>query len=280
MTGTLYLVATPIGNLDDWSPRAVETLNSVDLIAAEDTRHSLPLLRHYGITTPCQAYHAHNEADKSTQLIRKLTEGQSIALISDAGTPLISDPGSSLVREARAAGIPVSPIPGACAAITALCASGLSATEFRFIGFLAAKGEKRTRQLQQLCEDPATLILYESVHRIADLMKTLSDTLEPERDVCLARELTKRFEQIKTAPISELYTWFSDNPDCRKGEYVVLVSGAKPQENNSTLITKTLQLLLPELPLKKAVSLTAKLTGERKNTVYEIALKERNAPEK
>ena len=178
-----------------------------------------------------------------------------------------------LVSLALKSRITVCPIPGPCAAITALCASGLSATEFRFIGFLAAKGEKRNRQLQQLCEDPATLIFYESVHRITDLMKTLVDTLEPDRPVCLARELTKRFEQIKTASIAELNTWFLENPDCQKGEYVVIVSGAKPKKNNETQIVQTLTLLLEELPLKKAVSIAAKLTGERKNTVYDIALK-------
>ena len=231
------------------------------------------MLRHYGVTTHCQSYHAHNESEQSAKLILKLTAGESIALISDAGTPLISDPGSQLVKQARLAGIPVCPIPGASAAITALCASGLSTTEFRFIGFLAAKGEKRARQLKQLCEDPATLILYESVHRIKDLMLALLDTLEPDREVCLARELTKRFEQIKTAPIAQLHTWFVDNPDYQKGEYVVLVSGAKPKDNDETHIIDTLKLLLDELPLKKAAEIAAKLTGERKNSVYQIALK-------
>jgi 16S rRNA (cytidine1402-2'-O)-methyltransferase len=273
MTGTLYLVATPIGNLGDMSPRAITTLQEVDLIAAEDTRHSLPLLRHYGIDTRSQSYHAHNESEQSTKLIQKLLTGESIALISDAGTPLISDPGAKLVQQAQAAGIAVCPIPGPCAAITALCASGLSATDFRFIGFLAAKGERRTRQMQQLSEDPCTLILYESVHRIAALMETLVSTLEPDREVCLARELTKRFEQIKTAPIAELHAWFLDHPDCQKGEYVVIVSGAPAKENDQTEITTTLQLLLAELPLKKAVAITAKLTGERKNSVYDLALK-------
>ncbi len=273
MSGTLYLVATPIGNMNDLSPRAIETLKTVDLIAAEDTRHSLPLLRHYGINTRCQSYHAHNESEQSAKLVQKLCAGESIALISDAGTPLVSDPGSQLVKHARLAGITVCPIPGACAAITALCASGLSATEFRFIGFLAAKGEKRARQLKQLCEDQATLILYESVHRIKDLMQALLDTLEPEREVCIARELTKRFEQIKTAPIQQLHAWFVDNPDCQKGEYVILVSGAKPKDSSEDHIIQTLNVLLDELPLKKAAEITAKLTGERKNAVYQIALK-------
>ena len=272
MTGILYLVATPIGNLNDWTIRAVETLTAVHLIASEDTRHSLPLLRHYGIHTRCQSYHAHNESEQSTQLVQRLTAGESIALISDAGTPLISDPGSLLVRLAQKSNITICPIPGPCAAITALCASGLSATEFRFIGFLTTQREKRSRQLQQLSKETATLIFYESVHRITNLMATLVETLEPDREVCLARELTKRFEQIKTGPIAELNTWFLNNPDSQKGEYVIIVSGAKPQKNNDALVQKTLQLLLEELPLRKAVSLAAKLTGERKNTIYNIAL--------
>jgi 16S rRNA (cytidine1402-2'-O)-methyltransferase len=273
MPGTLYIVATPIGNLADWSARAIDTLKQVDLIAAEDTRHSLPLLQHHGISTRCQAYHAHNESEQCAKLLDKLTSGESIALISDAGTPLISDPGSLLVRQAQQADIAVVPIPGACAAITALCASGLNANEFRFIGFLSSKGEKRKRQLQQLVEDSATLILYESVHRIADLMTALTETLPAEREVCLARELTKRFEQIITAPIAELHTWFLDHPENRKGEYVVIVSGAPAKSHNDTELRKTLQLLMAELPLKKAAEITAKLTGERKNSVYELALK-------
>lgn len=271
--GSLYIVATPIGNLDDWSTRAVNTLKNVDLIACEDTRHSLPLLKHYGIGVPCRAYHAHNENEQSDKLIRALLAGQSVALISDAGTPLISDPGAQLIRQAQTKNIPVIPIPGACAAITALCASGLATHEFRFIGFLPSKGEKRSRQLQQLCEDPATVILYESVHRIADLMTLLHETLEADREVCIARELTKRFEQIKTAPIDELQTWFFANPDCHKGEFVVLISGAKPKDADEAKIIDTLNLLLDHLPLKKAAVIAAKLTGERKNTVYEIALK-------
>lgn len=272
MSGTLYLVATPIGNLDDFTLRGIATLQAVDIIAAEDTRHSLALLQHFGIKTRCQSYHAHNENEQSTKLIDQLKQGLSIALISDAGTPLISDPGSTLVQQAQSAKIPVVPIPGACAAITALCASGLATDEFRFIGFLSNKAEKRKRQLQQLSEDEATLILYESVHRIGDLMQVLVETLEPNRLVCLARELTKHFEQIKTASIAELHTWFLENPDKRKGEYVVIVSGAPLKLSNEVAITKTLRLLMNELPLKKAAEITAKILGERKNAVYEIAL--------
>ena len=270
-TGTLYLVATPIGHLDDMSSRAVETLKQVDRIAAEDTRHSLALLRHFGIQTRCQSYHAHNESEQSSSLISHLQNGESIALISDAGTPLISDPGCILVRKAHEAGIPVCPIPGPCAAIAALSASGLSTTDFRFVGFLTAKGEKRQRELEQLCQQPETIILYESVHRIANLVDTLHDLMDGSRQVCLAREITKRFEQIKTAPIADIHRWFWDHPDTHKGEYVVIIEGAVAQADTHQ-ITQTLDILLAELPVKKAAEVASKLTGERKNKLYELAL--------
>lgn len=270
-TGTLYLVATPIGHLDDLSARAIATLKQVDRIAAEDTRHSLALLRHFGIQTRCQSYHAHNESEQSSSLIAHLKDGESIALISDAGTPLISDPGSVLVRQAHEAGITVCPIPGPCAAIAALSASGLSTTDFRFVGFLPAKGEKRSRELQTLCQQPETIVLYESVHRIESLMTALIELLEPSRLVCLARELTKRFEQIKTAPIATLYPWFVEHPDTHKGEYVVIIAGM-PAKSDDAAITQTLTILLTELPVKKAAEVAAKLTGERKNKLYELAL--------
>ena len=272
-TGILYLVATPIGNLGDFSSRAVDTLNEVDLIAAEDTRHSRPLLQHAGIKTPCQPYHAHNELSAAKQLVAKLCSGLSIALISDAGTPLISDPGSLLVAQAREADISVVPIPGPCAAITALSASGIASNDFRFVGFLSAKGAKRERQLTTLCDDASTLILYESVHRIDTLMDTLKTLLKPDRVVCLARELTKRFEQIKTAPIEQLHAWFVANPDTHRGEYVVIISGTVPESTPDSDNERILSVLLTELPVKKAVALATKLTGERKNHLYELALK-------
>lgn len=278
MSGTLYIVATPIGNLSDWSQRAIDTLKTVDLIAAEDTRHSLVLLKQFGIATRCEPYHAHNEATQCKKLLKKLNEGQSIALISDAGTPLISDPGSLLVRQAQAGAIAVVPIPGACAAIAALSASGLNADEFRFIGFLTNKSSKRKHQLLQLINDSATLILYESVHRIADLMQTLLEILSADRQVCLARELTKHFEQIKTARIDELHDWFVTHKEKRKGEYVVLIEGTQTIAADQQQIIHTLKLLMAEIPLKKAAEITAQLTGESKNRVYELALKLKDMP--
>lgn len=270
--GTLYIVATPIGNRTDLSPRAIETLQSVDLIAAEDTRHFQTLRQFASINTPCQPYHAHNEQQATQRLLQKLREGESLALVSDAGTPLISDPGSCLVRKAQEENIPVCPIPGPCAAITALSASGIETNTFYFAGFLSNKAEKRANQLKELCQKQATVILYESVHRIESFMTTLKNTLEPTRLVCLARELTKRFEQIKTAPIEALYPWFVENTQCRRGEYVVIVQGASDKSDCQDECRRVLHHLLKELPVKQAAKLAAQITGQPRNESYKIAL--------
>jgi 16S rRNA (cytidine1402-2'-O)-methyltransferase len=271
--GTLYIVATPIGNLADMSQRAIQTLKEVDLIAAEDTRHSRYLLDHFTISTPTLSLHDHNEQERSAQLVTQLQQGKSIALISDAGTPLISDPGYHLVKIARDHGIKVIPIPGACAAITALSAAGLPSDQFIFAGFLPSKKIARQNALQNLTDETRTLIFYEAPHRIMDLIEDMLMVFGAEREVVIARELTKLFETIKTGTLAELLTWLQSDANQQKGEFVVLVKGAVKQESdNSADITQTLKILLDELSISQAVALTVKLTGEKKNKVYAKAL--------
>lgn len=270
--GVLYIVATPIGNLQDMSFRAVETLKSVDYIAAEDTRHSIPLLQNFGIATAIFSLHEHNERDRVALLLDYLKNGKSIALISDAGTPLINDPGYFLVQEARAKGIRVSPIPGACALIAALCASGLPTDRFVFEGFLPAKTKARCDSLTNLLSETRTIIVYEAPHRILDLLQDIQKIFGAERKVVIARELTKKFETILSGTVAEVLAVIETDANQQRGEFVVLIEGAAsvpsivPSE-------KLLALLLENLALKQAVEITAKITGERKNDLYEIALK-------
>jgi 16S rRNA (cytidine1402-2'-O)-methyltransferase len=272
--GVLYVVATPIGNLKDISLRAVEVLQNVACIAAEDTRHSLPLLQHFAIKTPMLAFHEHNERANTKKLIEKLKQGESIALISDAGTPLLSDPGFFLVHEARIAGIQVSPVPGPCAAIAALSVAGLPTDRFVFEGFLPAKSKQRRQRLEELRNEIRTLIFYEAPHRILDLMDDLINVLGEERSVVIARELTKRFETIHSGHLSELKKIIESDTNQQRGEIVVLIQGAKKSLEEKQIATEEiLSVLLEELPLKQAVEIAAKITGERKNILYKQALK-------
>lgn len=274
-TATLYVVATPIGNLSDISLRAIDTLKSVDLIAAEDTRHSGRLLKHLDITTPMQAYHDHSTPEQVDQLIDKLKSGNNIALISDAGTPLISDPGYPLVSKARASGIRVEPIPGACAVIAALSASGLPSFQFTFEGFLPPKTHARQAALEWRKYDERTLIFYESPHRILASLTDIQTVLGPDRPIVLARELTKTFETFLTGCVADVIEKVNSDHNQQKGEMVILISGYDKPKNEDTLATDTLftlKTLMEELPLKQACALAAKITGEKKNTLYKWAI--------
>ncbi len=272
--GTLYVVATPLGNLADITYRAVQVLQGVDLIAAEDTRHSAMLLRHYGIDTPMISLHEHNEPLRAEKLITRLLRRESIALISDAGTPLISDPGYRLVRAARAAGIRVSPIPGPSAITAALSAAGLPTDRFLFEGFLPARSTVRERRLQALADETRTLVFYEASHRIAASLNDMRRCLGGKRRAVLARELTKTFETLHGDSLEALCQWIEADANQRRGEFVVVVEGAKeaPSARLQLDNRQILSLLLSELPVKSAVRVVAKLTGEKKNTIYEMAL--------
>lgn len=275
-TGTLYIVATPIGNLADMVPRAVETLQTVAVIAAEDTRHSSHLLSHFDIRTPTVAYHDHSDQQRTSTLLQRLENGESVALISDAGTPLISDPGYRLVREARTRGIRVVPIPGACAMVAALCAAGLPSDRFAFEGFLPAKSQARQKALAALQGEPRTLIFYEAPHRVLECVEDIARVMGPDREVVLARELTKTFETIKSAGAAELAAWIAaDSNQCR-GEIVLVVQGA-PERASDEIdeeSVRVMRILLEELPVKQAAALGARLTGQRKNNLYQWALAE------
>ncbi|KAL1052582.1 16S rRNA (cytidine(1402)-2'-O)-methyltransferase, partial [Haemophilus influenzae] len=260
LTGILYIVATPIGNLQDITQRALETFAQVDLIAAEDTRHSGLLLSHYGIKKPFFALHDHNEQEKAHILVEKLKQGSNIALISDAGTPLISDPGFHLVRQCREAGIRVVPLPGACAAITALCASGIASDRFCFEGFLPAKSKARKDKLENIAEEDRTLIFYESTHRILDTLEDMQAVLGEERYIVLAREMTKTWETITGNTIKNLREWLLEDPNRTKGEMVLIVEGKPKSDNNDEIspqAVKALELIAEELPLKKAAAIVA-----------------------
>jgi len=274
-TGTLYVVATPIGNLDDISARALKILGAVKLIAAEDTRHSVRLLQHFGIQTPLAPCHEHNERDEGSRFIARLLAGDDVALVSDAGTPLISDPGYHLVRQARAAGITVVPVPGACALIAALSAAGLPSDRFMFEGFLPAKAVGRRARLEQVKEEPRTLIFYEAPHRILECLQDMQAVFGDERPAVLARELTKTFETLKGLPLAELRAFVESDSNQQRGECVVLVAGWSAPEDDqavSTQALRVLDLLLAEMPLKRAAALAAEITGVRKNLLYQAAL--------
>ena len=273
--GTLYVVATPIGNLEDISARALRVLREVKLIAAEDTRHSARLLQHFGIGTPLVACHEHNEREQGSRLIQRLLGGDDLALVSDAGTPLISDPGYHLVRNARAAGVRVVPLPGPCALIAGLSASGLASDRFVFEGFLPARSTARRQRLQALVEEPRTLIFYEAPHRLLECLADLRELFGVERPAVLARELTKTFETIRGAPLGELHDWVAADSNQQRGECVLLVEGWQEpvgEEALSAEALRVLDLLLAELPLKRAAALAAEITGVRKNLLYQQAL--------
>ena len=270
---TLYIVPTPIGNLGDITHRALDVLNQVDLIAAEDTRHTGRLLAHFGITTRTFALHDHNEQQKADFLIEKLQAGTSIALVSDAGTPLISDPGYHLVTRCRQAGVKVVPLPGPCAVITALSGAGLPSDRFSFEGFLPPKSKGRRDVFQDLIEAERTLIFYESPHRIMDSLDDMLAVLGADRQVVLARELTKTFETFHGAPLGELIEWLKQDSNRIRGEMVLLVAGHRAkQEDLPADALRTLKLLVKELPLKKASALTAEIHNVKKNALYKWGL--------
>lgn len=269
-TGTLYIVATPIGNLEDITQRAQRILHEVDAIVAEDTRHTTHLLNHLGISRPLVAFHAHNENDKTNLILDRLRAGECIALVSDAGTPLISDPGFPLVRAAQAEGIAVVPVPGACALIAALSAAGLPALPFYFAGFLSHKSMARQAQLEALKPLSATLIFYEAPHRVCDTVAALCDAFGP-RQACLARELTKQFETIHRACLPDLLAFIQADPNQQRGEIVLLVEGC-PETADNPDAERVMKILLEELPLKQAAALGAKITGVSKNALYEKGL--------
>src|SRR3990167_5502332 len=272
--GTLYVVATPIGNLQDITLRAIEILKKVDRIAAEDTRHSMSLLKHYSISKPSLSLHEFNEREQLDVLLQYLKQGESIALISDAGTPLISDPGFHLVKEAKEIGIEVIPIPGACAAIAALSAAGLPTDKFIFEGFLPAKSEARHHALEKLSAEERTLIFYEAPHRLLPTLQAMIEIFGDNRRAVIARELTKIHETILHAELKDLYEQFTTKAQTVRGEIVILVAGSKKQKSETNEISseRVLDILLAELPLKQAVFLASQITEVRKNILYEKAL--------
>jgi len=275
IAGTLYVVATPIGNLQDISFRAMEILKSVDAILAEDTRHTKTLLQALGIHKPMMALHAHNEGSKSLQLIDNLARGESFALVSDAGTPLISDPGFVLVREARLRGIKVVPIPGPCAMITALCVSGVPCDSFLFIGFLPAKQGARKERLQSLLACEHTVIVYESKHRLLDTVDDIIEVFGEEYALVVAKELTKSFEQVLHAPGPEIRAWLKAEPQRVNGEFVLILPVPPPVKKTAD-DAFLLKVLLAELPLKQAVKIASSLSQTSKNDLYETALTLKN----
>lgn len=272
LPAALYVVATPLGNLADISQRALATLRAVAVVACEDTRHSRRLLDHYGIATRTLALHEHNEASAAERLHELLAAGQSVALVSDAGTPAISDPGARTVAALRARGHRVVPLPGPNAAVTALSAAGLMDDEFHFVGFLPSKSAARRHTLERLRGLAATLVFYEAPHRIEETLGDLVAVLEGTRTLVVARELSKLFEQIVSLPLAEALDWLKADANHQRGEFVLLVSSAPVQPGLSPEALRCLQLLLAELPLKQAVRLAAQLSGASKNALYEEAL--------
>lgn len=269
------MIATPIGNLADMTFRAVETLSSVDLIAAEDTRHSQRLFAHHRISTPTLAYHEHNEKLQSGKLVNLMLSGKSVALISDAGTPLVSDPGYRLVRASLEHGIRVTPVPGCCAAIAALSVAGVPVDRFAFEGFLPAKASVRVRKLEELVDEPRTLIFYESAHRIVASLGDMVRVFGADRPAVVAREITKQFETIERGGLSHILQFVLADPNQQKGEFVVLLHGASPAESDQDDVLRVLRPLLRVLTLKQAVDLTVEITGHRRNDVYELALRQK-----
>jgi 16S rRNA (cytidine1402-2'-O)-methyltransferase len=273
--GKLYVVATPIGNLADMSFRAVDVLKKVDLIAAEDTRHVKMLLQHYGITNKLVSLHQYNEDKASSVLLEKLREGQSIALVSDAGTPLLSDPGMPLVKMVKDAGLDVVPIPGACALIAALSAAGLPVTQFSFEGFLPRTSSARKAFFNERVLSPKTWVFYESCHRILASLQDMAEILPLERQIVIARELTKIHETIVKTSLGSALQLVEQNDNMRKGEFVVIVDGAVVDKKEQIVTVeqeKLLQVLLRECSIKTAVSMAVEITGVRKKLLYQAAL--------
>lgn len=268
----LYVVPTPLGNLQDMSLRAVEVLKAVPWVAAEDTRHSQPLLRHFGSGARLLPAHQHNEEQAAQGVIDKLAAGEAVALVSDAGTPAVSDPGARIVARVREAGFKVVPLPGACAAVTALSASGLMAPHFLFYGFLPAKAGQRQKELEALAALPYTLVFYEAPHRVLESVEALAAAFGPVRTIVFARELTKLFETIHACPLGEALEWLKADANRQRGEFVLLVEGA-PEDADDGAGERVLRLLLAEgLPVKQCAKLAAEITGASKNELYQKAL--------
>ena len=273
MSAQLFVVATPIGHLDDMTYRAIEVLKSVSIIAAEDTRTSAQLLKHYNISTPLTACHDHNESNKIDILIQRLLKGENMALISDAGTPLISDPGFKLVRAAQEHHIRVTPVPGACAAIAALSSVGLPSDRFSFQGFLSSRQSQRLIQLEKLKDETQTLIFYEAPHRILDSVKDMANVFGADRPVGFAREITKTFETIKKVTLADLIQWIESDRNQQKGEIVLVVGGATEEKDmEQEKLDQLLNRLLQDLSVKAASQLAADLTGVKKKVAYQRAL--------
>lgn len=277
--GILYVVATPIGNLGDITMRAIETLKQVDVIAAEDTRHSTGLLTHFGISKKLIAVHEHNEQQSAQLLLQRIQQGEHIALITDAGTPGISDPGAVVVDVLLNHGVKVVPIPGASAVVAALSAAGIAENGFMFIGFLPASGAQRRKRLEALQALPTTLVFYEAPHRILECMRDLADVLGGERRVTIARELTKTFETIHRCYLHEANAWLTADANQQRGEFVLVVEAPLPQEavEVDQAAERVLRLLLDAVPLKQAAKLAADITGAKKNALYDLALKIKDA---
>lgn len=270
----LYLVPTPIGNLDDITRRALSVLQSVPWVAAEDTRHTAPLLKHYGVTARLLPAHEHNELEAAQRIIACLQAGEAVALVTDAGTPGISDPGARIVTQVRAAGLSVVPLPGPCAAITALSGSGFQSPHFLFYGFLPAKAGQRRQVLQDLATAPYTLIFYEAPHRILETVQDIIATLGPARPMLLAKELTKHFETLHAASAAAVLDWLQAEPVRQKGEFVLLLEGAVADNNANPDAERILRLLLAEgLPVKQCAKLAATISGAGKNELYALALR-------
>ena len=276
--GVLYVVATPIGNLQDISARALDTLGRVALVAAEDTRHSRKLLGHYGIDTPMLALHEHNEHEQTRSLLERLAGGEDIALISDAGTPLISDPGFHLVREARATGLTLVAVPGPSACIAALSIAGLPTDRFVFEGFLPPKHTARCKRLDALRDESRTLVFYESSHRVLESLSDMAAVFGGERKAVIARELTKTFEASQGDTLQEVLDWLHDDANHQRGEFVIMLHGCPPRDAGilDARDRQVLEVLLGELPLKQAASLASRITGLSKNRLYDAGLELKN----
>jgi 16S rRNA (cytidine1402-2'-O)-methyltransferase len=268
----LYVLATPIGNVCDITLRALHVLSIVDAVACEDTRNTAHLMTRYGLSKTLIAAHEHNEREVADKIIARLQAGERIALVSDAGTPAVSDPGARIVDTVRNAGLRVLPLPGASAAITALSASGLVNDQFHFAGFLPAKAKQRENALASLISLTSTLVLYEAPHRITETVDALLLAFGPQRQIVLARELTKQFEEIHRCPLADAPAWLAQDSNHQRGEFVLLIEAAPATDEDDVEADRVLQILLAELPLKQAAALAAQLTGGKKNALYERAL--------
>lgn len=271
-TTALYVVASPLGNLADITLRALDILKSVDAVACEDTRHARRFLDHYGIRAATFALHEHNEQEAGAKLVDMLDQGKVVAMISDAGTPAISDPGAKAVAAVQAAGYPVIPLPGPNAAATALSASGITDDRFLFVGFLPPKAGARKAEIERLKGVEAALVFYEAPHRIAETIADLAELLEPQRELVVARELTKLFEQIVRLPIGEAPAWLAADSNRQRGEFVLIVSAPPARQGLDGEAERVLRVLLAELPTKSAAKLAAEITGLSKNELYQRAL--------